>query len=172
MVERVSILDVKFIFQLPIQNVTFIGRRKLYFISGNSLAGLALVQFFFESFGFLFQFSIVWWFRGSAGFAERKLLLYLIVAKICVHQSAEQQDKGNRAQDDFENNMMSDNDAQKAEERRGATTPKNIDVLPPSNDSRLGVKTWIMCKLDQRGIPKNFSKSDFTRKSFWNAQSP
>jgi hypothetical protein len=47
------------------------------------------------------------------------LRLHLIAAKICGHQSAEKQDKWNRAQDDFENSMMPDNDAQNA----GATPP-------------------------------------------------
>ena len=66
MVERVSILDVKLIFQLPIQNSALIGRGKLYFIRGNFLAGFGLIQLAFESFDFLFvsfdfhcQFGIV-----------------------------------------------------------------------------------------------------------------
>ena len=54
MIERVSILDVKLIFRLPIQNTAHIGRGKLYYIRGNFLAGLALVQFALESFDFLF----------------------------------------------------------------------------------------------------------------------
>ncbi len=54
MVERVSILDVKLIFHPPIQNTALLGSDKLYFICGNFLAGLALVQLALESFGFLF----------------------------------------------------------------------------------------------------------------------
>ena len=66
MVERLSILDVKPIFRLPIQNAALIGWGDLYFIRGNFLDGLDLVQFALESFGFLFvsfgflsQFGIV-----------------------------------------------------------------------------------------------------------------
>ena len=66
MVERVSILDVKPIFRLPIQNAAHIGRGKPYFILGKFLAGFGLVQLALESFGFLFvsfrflsQFGIV-----------------------------------------------------------------------------------------------------------------
>ena len=104
MIERVSILDVKLIFRLPIQNAALIGRGNLYFIPGNFLTGLALVQFFFESFGFLFIFfgflfqrGIACGFRGSTGFAERELIFDLIVSKICGDQATDKQNKGNRA---------------------------------------------------------------------------
>jgi hypothetical protein len=36
--------------------------------------------------------------------------------------------------------MMPDQDAQKAEERSGYSTHKNLHVLPPSNGSRSGMK--------------------------------
>ena len=53
MVERVSILYVKLIFRLPIQNAALIGRGELYFIRRNFLAGFGLVQLALESFDFL-----------------------------------------------------------------------------------------------------------------------
>ncbi len=65
MVERVSILDVKLIFRLPIQNAALIGKGKPYILR-KFLAGFCLVQLVFESFDFLLvsfrflsQFGIV-----------------------------------------------------------------------------------------------------------------
>jgi hypothetical protein len=56
MIEPMSILDVKLIFQLPIQSTALIGRGKPYFIRWNFLAAFGLVQLALESFGFLFVF--------------------------------------------------------------------------------------------------------------------
>ena len=61
----------------------------------NSLLSLSTSCLYFSASSFsLASLEDSW---GSVAFRERELILYLIVAKISGHQSAEQQDEGNCA---------------------------------------------------------------------------